>query len=78
MADVDPFEKTRFDRVEVETVDFDQIGVRFSIYFGVHPRVAALVFERSDDINDWECHREEVYNALDCPHSWQELTSVDR
>lgn len=67
MADVDPFEKTRFDRVEVETVDLDQIGVRFSVYFGVNPRVAALVFERSDNIYDWECHREEVHNAFDCP-----------
>lgn len=66
VADVDSFDKTRLDRIKMETVDLDQVGVDLSVYFSMDTRIATLVFEGSDNIYDWECHREKVYNTLDC------------
>lgn len=67
MANVNSFDKTCFNCIEMETVDLNQIGVDFPVYFGMYPWVAILVFEGSDNIYDWECHRKKVYNAFNCP-----------
>lgn len=67
MTNVNPFDKTCFNCIKMETIDLDQIGVDFPVYFGMYPWISILIFEGSDNIYDWECHRKKVYNALNCP-----------
>lgn len=40
MADVDPLDKTRLNRIKMGTVDLDQVGVSFPVDFSMYSWVA--------------------------------------